>query len=246
MVWQIHTSQCLWVIPGSFFSDNYGLQSITNILVINDHQFLVFWNNVSTVRLFDIQTQAIVSTIPFDYKIISAFVKSGNEIYACDYIGNILWFDANIGYANILFRDFDAISIILVNEKVIGVTCLNGTFKLYSLDTYNCIKTFCHSLDRKFFIPQLIAISKQSLASYCIDGTIKIWNIETGRCVNTIGTRNDNLLNSRDGTIFKINSNNIITTHSQLSIIKIYNIISGQCIKTFSSHTDSVYSIELF
>ena len=118
---------------------------------------------------------------------ISDVVKSGNEIYAFD-----LWFDANIGYANILLRDFDAISIILVNEKVIGVTCVYGTFKLYSLETYKCMKTFCHLLDRKFFIPQLIAISKQSLASYFKDGIIKIWNTETGHCINTIGTHIDN------------------------------------------------------
>jgi len=69
--------------------------------------------------------------------------------------------------------------------KILAGSCQDGTIKLWSLETYECIKILSGH-DSGWIWSIKFDHSSQILVSGSEDETIKTWDISTGNCLKTI------------------------------------------------------------
>ncbi len=112
----------------------------------------------------------------------------------------------------------------------------DGTIKLWSIATGECIKTFEGYTDAVTSVA--FSPDGKHIVSGSYDKTIKLWSIATGECIKTFEGHTwvvTSVAFSPDGKD--------IVSSSLDGTIKLWSIATGECIKTFEGHTNVVTSV---
>ena len=112
----------------------------------------------------------------------------------------------------------------------------DGTIKLWSIATGECIKTFEGYTDAVTSVA--FSPDGKHIVSGSYDKTIKLWDVKTGECIKTFEGHTGSVCSvafSPDGKY--------IVSGSWDRTIKLWSIATGECIKTFEGHTDFVFSV---
>ena len=112
----------------------------------------------------------------------------------------------------------------------------DGTIKLWSIATGECIKTFEGYTDAVTSVA--FSPDGKHIVSGSYDKTIKLWSIATGECIKTFEGHTwvvTSVAFSPDGKD--------IVSGSWDKTIKLWDVATGECIKTFEGHTWVVNSV---
>jgi WD40 repeat protein len=193
-----------------------------------------------------------VSSLPFDWALITTYTNHSSEVYALEWLDNDtlasagrwdqtikIWSLTTGQTKRTINTNVDIFSLKLLNTNIhLAVGLSNGDTNIYNINDGLLASSLKGHTD---FVYDLVQLSDDLLASTGnLDQTVRIWNLTTNTCKFNLTGHTDSVSGLKQITT------NILASGCYDKTIKLWDITSGQLIRTLTGHTGGIWwSVDL-
>jgi serine/threonine protein kinase len=236
-VWQVRKS----FLPQTIAYEKLSLSNTLNghdgqiytLVVSADSQTLISGSADKTIKVWNLQTGDVKTTLPLNYDAITslALSRDGKTLFSGSKDGNIKIWDLSTGkLKTTLPKIEDSVSYVALSpDEQTLVSGGDNKIKIWNLSTGKLKNTLTG--DTKSVMAVAISPDGKTLVSGGADNNIKIWDLPTGQLKNTLTGHTKSVMSvaiSPDGET--------LASGSSDDTIKIWNLQTGKLKNTLTEH----------
>jgi WD40 repeat protein len=188
-----------------------------------------------------------VSSLPFNWALITTYANHSSEVFALEWLDNDtlasagqrdqtikLWSPTTGQTKRTINTNGGVYSLKLLNTNIhLAVSLSNSDINIYNINDgllTSSLKGHTH------YVYDLVQLSDDLLASTGhLDQTVRIWNLTTNTCKFNLTGHTDSVSGLKQIT------SNILASGSYDKTIKLWDITSGQLIRTLTGHAGGIW-----